>query len=421
MGDDRDKAFLMGGVLIQLTEHLRVEARRRPDLVAAGLRHLSVFEEAHRLLRRTDQPGPAAHAVELFASLLAEIRAYGEGLIIAEQIPSKLIPDVIKNTAVKIMHRLPAADDREAVGATVNLTDHQSRFLVTLAPGVAAVFADGMDQPVLVRMPDGTDRERGGGTPTGQPAPIIGRRSVTCGGDCVASACTLRTIRSGQRLIEDHSWLTLWAEATVVAHLTGKPRPTVWDEHRDMLDGLDPRLRHCVLSQAVDAAVATRSAVLGTATDPFALAEHVVEQLRAGIVCPADEEQFVAPAYRLGPVLDALLELPADAPADENLARWSERLGREITGDTVAEQTDWIRFWMTADLGRPDARRHLMLGRDAPSAVERAVGSTWAEPDWPNHLGLAVTATFRQGEWVQELFTPAPPSSQPEGEVTAHG
>ena len=52
--------------------------------------------------------------MEMFAGLLAEIRAYGEGLIIAEQIPAKLIPDVIKNTAVKIVHRLPAADDRDA-------------------------------------------------------------------------------------------------------------------------------------------------------------------------------------------------------------------------------------------------------------------------------------------------------------------
>ena len=83
--------------------------------------------------------------MELFAGLLAEIRAYGEGLVIAEQIPARLVPDVIKNTAVKVTHRLPAADDREAVGATMNATPRQSRYLVTLPPGQAAVFSDGMD------------------------------------------------------------------------------------------------------------------------------------------------------------------------------------------------------------------------------------------------------------------------------------
>ena len=159
-GDDRDKAFLMGTVLIRLAEHLRMR-QRAEGATAARLRHLSVFEEAHRLLRQPQGPadGAAAHAVEMFAGLLAEIRAYGEGLIIAEQIPAKLIPDVIKNTAVKIVHRLPAADDRQAVGATMNLTDDQSAYLVTLTPGEAAVFTDGMDYPLLTRMPDGTSRE----------------------------------------------------------------------------------------------------------------------------------------------------------------------------------------------------------------------------------------------------------------------
>jgi DNA helicase HerA-like ATPase len=97
VGDDRDKAFLMGTVLLRLAEHLRLARREAPG-GRPGLRHLTVVEEAHRLLRRPDREGgPAAHAVELFAGLLAEVRAYGEGIVIAEQIPAKLIPDVIKN------------------------------------------------------------------------------------------------------------------------------------------------------------------------------------------------------------------------------------------------------------------------------------------------------------------------------------
>ncbi|MCQ0009928.1 hypothetical protein [Actinomadura madurae] len=179
VGDDRDKAFLMGTVLVRLVEHLRLRQRRD---ASTGLRHLSVFEEAHRLLRRTEQAGAAAHAVETFASLLAEIRAYGEGLIVAEQIPSKLVPDVIKNTAVKIVHRLPAKDDRDAVGATMNITEAQSQFLVTLTPGEGAVFTDGMDFPHLVRMPDGSHLEKA--VPTASPSVLVTPRSGTCGADC---------------------------------------------------------------------------------------------------------------------------------------------------------------------------------------------------------------------------------------------
>jgi hypothetical protein len=107
VGDDTDKAFFMGAVLIRLVEELRVASHA--GTIAPGLGHLTVVEEAHRLLRRPapGASGTAAHAVEMFAALLAEVRAYGEGLIIAEQIPSKLIPDVIKNTAVKICTGCP--------------------------------------------------------------------------------------------------------------------------------------------------------------------------------------------------------------------------------------------------------------------------------------------------------------------------
>jgi uncharacterized protein len=71
-GDDRDKASLTGGVLLRLAEYLRMRARAEGP-VPPGLRHLTVVEEAHRLLRQPPPGtgnGPAAHAVEMFAGLL---------------------------------------------------------------------------------------------------------------------------------------------------------------------------------------------------------------------------------------------------------------------------------------------------------------------------------------------------------------
>lgn len=58
--------------------------------------------------------------VEMFCNLLAAVRKYGEGLIIADQIPNKLIPDVIKNTHTKIVHRLFSAVDRNLYLRTIN-------------------------------------------------------------------------------------------------------------------------------------------------------------------------------------------------------------------------------------------------------------------------------------------------------------
>ena len=66
---------------------------------------------------------------EMFADILAEIRAYGQGLAIIDQVPSKLVPDSLKNTNLKIVHRLVSADDRNAMANAMSLTEEQARLL----------------------------------------------------------------------------------------------------------------------------------------------------------------------------------------------------------------------------------------------------------------------------------------------------
>src|SRR5262249_24469778 len=81
VANDDDKAFLMGTLIIRVVEHLRMRARH--EETQTGLRHVIVIEEAHRLLRNRGADRAGAHAVELFAGMLAEIRAYGEGIVVA--------------------------------------------------------------------------------------------------------------------------------------------------------------------------------------------------------------------------------------------------------------------------------------------------------------------------------------------------
>jgi DNA helicase HerA-like ATPase len=300
VGDDADKAFLMGTVLIRLVEHLRLTRRTASEGEPAGLRHLTVVEEAHRLLRRTgsaDAPGgggAAGHAVEMFAGLLAEIRAYGEGLIIAEQIPARLDPSAIKNTAIKIVHRLPAADDREAVGATMNATPAQSRYLVTLTPGRAAVFSDGMDFPVLVKIKDGTERERATPSRTLDARTLVHQRSATCGSECRTRPCTLRDMRVARWALDDLPWVGLWAELAVLAHLTGWPTPVPTPAALDDFTALPARVSQCALSHAVDAAVAARPGI----ARPRALGVHASAAIGAWAgrqewLCPANEPEWL--------------------------------------------------------------------------------------------------------------------------------
>jgi DNA helicase HerA-like ATPase len=309
VGDDADKAFLMGAVLIRLAEHLRLTHRTHHPVT--GLSHLTVVEEAHRLLRRTEPAsagpggggGAGGHAVEMFAGLLAEIRAYGEGLVIADQIPARLAEDVIKNTAIKITHRLPAADDRDAVGATMNATPRQSRFLVTLAPGQAAVFSDGMDFPVLVKMKDGSEREEATVPATLDARTVVVPRSVTCGVECAARPCTLRQMRTAQRALDDFPWVRLWAELAVLAHLTGWPVPVPGPAALAAFRELPARVSQCATGHAVDAAVAARPA----SPNPGALAAHAHAAIRGRAdrdqwLCAADEPGWLVP----GPVTEAV-------------------------------------------------------------------------------------------------------------------
>ena len=424
VGDDSDKAFLMGTVLIRLAEHLRMANRAKP----AGqvrLRHLTVIEEAHRLLRRQQAPGgadgAAAHAVEMFAGLLAEIRAYGEGLIIAEQIPDRLIQDVIKNTAVKITHRLPAADDREVVGATMNMTRAQNRFLVTLRAGEAAVFADGMDYPLLVQMPDGTDREAAAKAATVAPAGVVRPRSTTCGADCAGRPCTLRDIRIAQRALDEYPGIRLWAELSVLSHLTGWPMPVPAAELLSLLQLIPSRLRDCAISHGVDAAISTRVPVIVGRVSPIGLASHVSTAIRSRVsrgvwLCQQEEPKWLAPAYKWTLVLDALKSADRKNPGagpHPRSSEWERTYGQAIAGDTCARQVGTVQRWY--DAAQRDAReiRAVAFGIDGPSAIEAAVGAGTEEDDFEERL-TGCLDQFVDCRWPRLYLTAEPLADPPD-------
>ncbi|GIH21247.1 ATP-binding protein [Rugosimonospora africana] len=408
VGDDADKAFFMGAVLLRLAEHLRV-ANRAAAGASPRLRHLTVIEEAHRLLRNPAPggSGAAAHAVEMFAALLAEVRAYGEGLVIAEQIPSKLIPDVIKNTAVKIVHRLPARDDRNSVGATMNLAEDQSRYLVTLPPGHGAVFADGMDRPVLVRVPDATAREAQEPVTTAAPDALIGRRSVSCGQSCVDRACTLRRIRVAQHLLADEPWLAAWAELTVLAHLVGRETPMPRGIVRDgfLARGVPADVVDCAVSHAVDDAVAVRVGVLQPGTDSASLARHVAAGIRAVLAsvdagCGSDAQQYLATPYRWHAVRYALAADIDGSGRDPRSGEWEARFRRPILGDTRAEQFEVVSGWLAAEARDGAAREATVYGTRRPSTVERLIG---AGPGEPQRI-RSVLDQFDDCAWAMSLL-----------------
>lgn len=151
VGSSETKSLLMGILFLKLNQHRMANATSHN----AGLKHITVLEEAHNLFRRTstEQGQETANlqgkSVEMIANALAEMRTYGEGFIIADQAPGLLDQAVIRNTNTKIILRLPDFDDRNLVGKAARLNEDQIEELARLQTGCAAVFQNNWVEPVL--------------------------------------------------------------------------------------------------------------------------------------------------------------------------------------------------------------------------------------------------------------------------------
>lgn len=153
VGSSETKSLIMGILVLKLQEYRMSHADMN-----SSLRHLTVLEEAHNLLKRTstEQVSESSNligkSVEMLANSIAEMRTYGEGFIIADQTPGLLDLSVIRNTNTKIIMRLPDWSDRELVGISANLNDDQILELARLPKGVAAVYQNEWIQPVLCKV-----------------------------------------------------------------------------------------------------------------------------------------------------------------------------------------------------------------------------------------------------------------------------
>lgn len=153
VGSMETKSLLMGILVMKLQEY-----RMCSSGMNSRLRHVTVLEEAHNLLRKTsaEQSQEGANlqgkSVEMLANAIAEMRTYGEGFIIADQAPGLLDMSVIRNTNTKIILRLPDEEDRKLVGKSAALKEAQIDELSKLPLGVAAVYQNEWPEAVLCKI-----------------------------------------------------------------------------------------------------------------------------------------------------------------------------------------------------------------------------------------------------------------------------
>lgn len=150
VGSMETKAMIMGILVMRMQEyHMTYSSPTN------NLKHVTVLEEAHNLLKKTstEQSSESSNllgkSVEMMANAIAEMRTYGEGFIISDQSPGLMDMSVIRNTNTKIILSLPDFSDRELVGKAAGLNDDQIIEIAKLRQGVAAIYQNEWVSPVL--------------------------------------------------------------------------------------------------------------------------------------------------------------------------------------------------------------------------------------------------------------------------------
>lgn len=154
VGSQETKSLIMGILIMRLSEY-RMTGANTPN---SALKHLTVLEEAHNILKRVSteqsQEGSnmAGKSVEMITNAIAEMRTYGEGFVIVDQSPTSVDKAAIKNTNTKIVIRLPDEDDRKVSGKAAGMNDKQIDEIAKLPTGVAVVYQNDWVSPVLCKI-----------------------------------------------------------------------------------------------------------------------------------------------------------------------------------------------------------------------------------------------------------------------------
>lgn len=155
-----EKSLLMMFLLTYVYEYCKVFRRS-----GSPLKHLLVVEEAHNLISsqgagNNNRGNPKEQTIELFVNMLAEMRALGQGILIADQLPTAIAPQAVKQTNVKMLMRVTARDDREEIGNTMDLNEEQMHQVVHFKTGHAYIYHEGEDLVRMVRMTNFKDNHQ---------------------------------------------------------------------------------------------------------------------------------------------------------------------------------------------------------------------------------------------------------------------
>lgn len=174
LGDDEERSFIV--LLLALAVWSAARTRTDPNPVE----HLLVLEEAHRVIPETsqspisDESGSAQReSAALLTSMLAEVRSFGQQVVVVDQSPAKVAADVVRNTNLKIAHRVVHPDDQRQLGGSLGLAESDYAALGSLERGQVVISTRSEPAPQMVRVALAGAVGAGASAPTARPVPPV--------------------------------------------------------------------------------------------------------------------------------------------------------------------------------------------------------------------------------------------------------
>lgn len=152
INNKEQKSLIMALLLIQICVYTK------NNVSGDGkLKNILLIDEAHVLLsgRSTGSEEGAADSqgstVEALEDMIAEIRSYGTGIIIADQSPTKVGRSIVANTNVKVIFKLVEKENKDAISTATNMEQADYDRLGRLGVGEAMLHYGRVYAPLHIK------------------------------------------------------------------------------------------------------------------------------------------------------------------------------------------------------------------------------------------------------------------------------
>jgi len=153
LGDPEFVSFVLSLLLVRVYEHIRMLGP------SSTLRNLLVIDEAHRVLEElpktldmSEGTVSKRHAIDQLVNLISEARSLGLGVILADQIPTRIARDAIKNCHNIFIHKLTSPEDLELMARETGCNKEQAEHIAYLKDGEVIVRGASDNAPFDVQI-----------------------------------------------------------------------------------------------------------------------------------------------------------------------------------------------------------------------------------------------------------------------------